>query len=850
MRLGHNRYNRIPDDDNQTAVATDDDTHINIPIHNEFDDIQFNENADTNITETMNDANNNNNNITTDLPDTTSPIVPSLPRNPPIYQSHSFINNYPRNENRLFEGSSSTMEQMSVEEPILNQKTTIREKLILARDSFTEAVIIPFKQKIYYPVTLIFTILSERLNYYLGKIGNPFILKRFFYIVLMTVILYLIRSSGLLYTHHAYAIRGMFSEQSILVKYMQTTVDFNKFERDLEYLSSMQHMTGTKGDMALVNYIQQSFSNNGLKLLKENTYSTYSTYPNINDTFLRAVSDDGKTIMDFDLTIDNFQSMSINGELSKTPILYGYKGRYQDLAALQDSNIISQDQDYMLLLEYDDDILVSEQILMAQKFNSKAVIFISNEINGDKDIIKLRSVSFPQFSMGDPLTPGWHGDTNPLIFANESLALQSILTLPISFNDGEKLLSHLSKDNINFENNKYSGKIGDLYIDLKINNTIRERHPTFDIIGKIEGKEQSDKAVAIVAGRNSISFGAQYPNMGTSALLTIVELMQRVHFEYNWKPLRNIYFISFGGDEFNYAGATELLEERLKPFKDEVYSIIDISQIGFDSNVLSVQTHPLLKNLFQNLNDRDLHIDISHVKQYGNWIPFMANGIPVSVLSNPNVLKRKGYIDTSKDTFENLHELLVKDENRKILQNIFTFIFDTILRLSDDPVIPFDITNYANTLSELLHDLEKQYSGRLNFDSVIKGLLSWKSIGVDSQQWFMTWSNIVLAHNGGLEPSLLSVNRWTWNRKYSNIGRRQCIPEGIPNRPFYKNVLLGSSFWQSSDKMEDHWSFPGVRDAINENDFEKAQRQLDIAGESLQSSAALFIEETNDVGFK
>ena len=140
-----------------------------------------------------------------------------------------------------------------------------------------------------------------------------------------------------------------------------------------------------------------------------------------------------------------------------------------------------------------------------------------------------------------------------------------------------------------------------------------------------------------------------------------------------------------------------------------------------------------------------------------------------------------------------------------------------------------------------------RYANNLNFGDVIKSFLTWREIGEEWSAWSDGWKNIVYSRDEGLEPSLLSVHRWTWNKKISNIGRRQCSATGLTHRQFYKNIIFGPTLW-SEDNDADSWSFPGVRDAIKDGNWSLAQEELDAVAKILEQSSALFLEETTDVG--
>ena len=195
------------------------------------------------------------------------------------------------------------------------------------------------------------------------------------------------------------------------------------------------------------------------------------------------------------------------------------------------------------------------------------------------------------------------------------------------------------------------------------------------VIGKVEGKEQTDKAIIIGAARDSLCNGATYPNFGTMNLLSLVQLFQQIKYKYAWKPLRNIYFISYDASQYSYAGATELLESELIKMKNEIYTVLDISQLGIekDSNVLDIQTDPMLRSFFNDEKNRfDVDIKVRDVEQYGDWTPFQANGIPVAVLSAPFVLEKKVPIDTCEDNFDHIRTSLQDDDGWQKASNVLS----------------------------------------------------------------------------------------------------------------------------------------------------------------------------------
>lgn len=754
----------------------------------------------------------------------------NLPPEPPEY-----VNDV---DEEGYGGHERSVEPMFMEEAENNERLVC--KIRRFRDQFSDNVVEPVKERIMDPLAQLLSMASDKIDHYLNKIGNPLILRRFFYIFAMSTVTYLVLSSGFIPSERASGYKGMFSDHDVLLKYARSSIDLSKFERDWEYLSSMPHMSGTKGDSAIRHFVMESMNNNKLRVVRENEYLTYATYPE--EMYLKAFKGDKE--VEIKVTPDNFNPLSASGTLNKISLIYANMGTNDDLQRLKEQDLLNGD--YVLLVHYGE--IVSEQVLVAEKYGAKGILFITDSYE-DNNVIQQRSVGIPQYWVGDALHPGLSESIDVHVSAEDSKSIPKIPTMPLSWNQASELLSLIPEEGVQFED-RASGKPGEVLIDLQVKMAVREGHPVYDVVGKIGGREQNDKAIIIAASRTSPNNGATYPSFGTAMLLSLLQTFQELKYKYDWKPLRNIYLISYGGTEFNYLGSAELVKQSLAKLKDEVYSVIDISQLTFDldDKKLDVQAHPLLHQFFRDeVDNMGFDVSLKHVKQYGDWTPFMANGIPVSVLSSPKVLRFEPPLGTSQDTFEAIDTLSEDSNKREALSELLMFAFQSALKLADKPFIPYDVSGYVQYMSQLLDVLKNKWGDQLDCQGVIDGLLTWRNIGEEWAAWHKGWQNIVFSREEGMEPSLISVHRWTWNKKLSNIGRRQCYPDGLIGRPYYKNVLLGPTVWTQKDG-EEYWSFPGVRDAIYEEDWQLAQDELTLVAKALEYSATIFLEETTDVG--
>lgn len=732
------------------------------------------------------------------------------------------------------------VEEMGMEEP--QAPEAFSGKVQRFRMCFENNVVIPVKKNVVDPLAQMISLASEKFDLFLSKIGNVMVMRRIFYIMMMSIIAALIIASDRLPNGKARGSNGSFSDHDLLLQYARKSIDLSKIERDLEYISSMPHMSGTSGDAAIRHYIKESFDKNGIRLAGEEEFMAYSNYPG--NVSLRVYSKDDTEGFDIPLNEENFNPMSHNGQLNNIPVIYANKASLDDMASMQDQGLLNGD--FILLVHYGD--YVFQQMLTAQEYGAKAIIFISEPYQDNKDVIQMKSVALPQYGTGDALTPEWEGSIRDPIDATEAKCLPKIPSIPISANQGEKILAILSDTGVKFSNNLFSGSLNDCRLDLLVQTAIRERHPVHDIVGKIEGSEQAGRAIVIAAPRNSVSYGAMYPSFGTVVLLSLIQLYQEMLYKFDWKPLRNIYFISFGGSEFNEAGATELMEKRTEALKSEIYTIIDVGQIGIwdDSNNLEIQCHPLLVDLFQkNMTSRKFNVKVDNVHQFGDWTPYLAQGIPVAIVSSPGVMNREHPIYTVEDKFDFIKDKLRDKKKGEVLSEIMLYLVEKSLELIDDPFIPFSISNYVDFLSTTLKDLQKECPDTVNFDEVFLGTTLWENTKLQFEKWKSEWTELMYGAGTYIEPTIIAINRWSWNYLLSLIGVTQCLEEGLMDRTFYKNVIFGPKLWVDKGDPLRSWTFPEIRDTIAIKDWSSVQVQVNTLGTILQNTARYFLENKN-----
>ncbi|CAL9731158.1 hypothetical protein MOUN0_L02410 [Monosporozyma unispora] len=726
--------------------------------------------------------------------------------------------------------------------------------------NINDNVLKPVKSKIIEPISELEVIITRKLDKYLNEFGNPLILRKFLYMIFISIIVWIIWRSGFIFE---YSNGTTFSNHDEMLKYVNNHIDFNKLETDLEYLTSMSHRSGTQGDNAIKEYIRQSMDNVQLDKIEELEYQGYVNYPDpIHNSVLNLYHGNDE-VLEIDLNELNFMPLTINDQLNKTNIIYGHYGTESDYIRLTKGFLL--EDPFIILLHYapNDSIPISEQIMLAQRYNAQGVIFISTEYHEDyNDVIQQRSAALLQYGAGDVLSVGGSARGYlDLLSQKRTKLLPYVSVLSLSANQGKIIQSKLSpQGSVKFENGWYSGNANDVQAWVNVTSVVKQRQPIYNVVGKIEGGEQNEKAIIIGAARNSLHPGALYPNFGTTYLLTLMDLLQELKYKYNWTPMRSIYFISFGGTEYNYIGSTEFVQKESLRLRKEIFAYIDISQMSMDEH-LDVMSHPLLNTLLSGFNNTftSLPRNISMMRNYGDWTPFLANGIATAALTSRIVNEKRMPIGSAVDTFASIKEKLHDKKGQDQIKYTINYTMGIILRLIDAPIIPFNMIHFTTILDEKIYDLRKRYDTHLNFNHLIRSLLQWKKLSQEWMQWESKWNRRYNVKDHSIkveEPYHISKERWEWNLKLSHIGKKTIYDYGLPNREFYKNVIVGPPFWssygtrniddngdsktikyvESNGSEENLWLFPSLHDAIWKGDWASAQEQLTIISKILNEA--------------
>ena len=819
-----------------------------------------------NIGDTTNASQNDNHELPSDLP--------------PAYEPSSF-HEFDIDESEVADAENTT--------------TSFRTKAGIFANSFNRRVVQPINKALD-PVYQLYCYANARFEYYIGKVGNPLIVKRMLYIFFFAVVLYLASLSGL-NPDGVVGSRSDFMDPQKLLEFIELSVDPQRLEENLEYLSSMPHLSGTSGDLALARYFQDLILKSRLEMNPDVLFETYTNYPL--DPKVQLLHDN-ELLVDCDLKeklddgVENdYYKLAFNpgsrDMTSKGKLIYANYGTLADYELLKSRGI--DVKGCILLMKYGGIYAANKKLQYAQERGASGVLFISDpemDMYYDLESIQREPVAFTEKFPGNILASGrssgsnmdHNGDMDEKLL--RSGVMPAIPSIPIKWKDFITIMDHLSNQGSRIEewdiqiNDKrisvWSGKSDEILLQNSL--TQRPYKESWNLLGKLQGIEQDTFSIIIGASRDTMCYGAT-ESSGSAVLLELMNIFSEMSSSLMWRPLRSIYFASFTGSKYNLAGATNFAVKNSEFMKRDVYAYIDLDDI-IQGNDLEISSDPLFASLIkQSLNEmmksntsipevqlnnlKDIKYDLgpasnSFVMQEHFGVGSISLKLTErkDVHANENEYERfvnpKYPKNSCLDTFANFRKSLLDPDMSK--HSFMTKLVASIaVKLADIPILPHNIhdmiDNFRHNVEEVIQ-YSKLNDGNLQLQRLEEMTRRFMFISEQNEAFVSTWNDI--CDNGrGSEPNLLSVNRWDWNAKILLMTKVMISVDGTYKNPWNGNVFYGIEkepelrHPTSNDKsVSPKQALPGVWDALDKQDWNGAQQQIDLITDMMVRCMDLF----------
>ena len=499
---------------------------------------------------------------------------------------------------------------------------------------------------------------------------------------------------------------------------------------------------------------------------------------------------------------------------------------------------------------------------------------------------------------GDPLTPGvGAGPGAKRLDLNQVKTLTKIPVLPLSYGDAQPLLAALKGP---LAPEEWRGALpityhigpgpAKVHLKVKANWDIKR---LYDVIVKIPGSTYPDEWIVRGNHHDAWVNGAEDPISAAVALLEEARALGELQ-KQGWKPKRTILYCLWDGEEPGLLGSTEWAETHADQLRqhDAVYINTDGNGRGYLFVSGSHTLEKFLNTVARDIEDPEKKISVwkrfeahkivdsktdedrKEVRQRPDWrINALGSGSDYTVfldhlgIASANLgyggEDRGGIYHSIYDDFYWYTHFSDTDFSygRTLSQTVGT----AVLRLADADLLPFDFTDFADTIHKYADELEKLLKKKQ--DEVIErnqeiqdGVLlanadpkkPYVPPAVDQVPPHLNFAPLLNASealtrsaehyqkaldrvtkNGGLAIGNAALR--DLNAKLILSERKLTSPEGLPGRPWFRHLIYAPGFYTGYGVK----TIPGVREAIEQRKWKEADEQMVRVGAVLEDEAAL-----------
>jgi N-acetylated-alpha-linked acidic dipeptidase len=490
---------------------------------------------------------------------------------------------------------------------------------------------------------------------------------------------------------------------------------------------------------------------------------------------------------------------------------------------------------------------------------------------------------------GDPLTPGIGATkTAKRIEIRDARTLTKIPVLPISYADALPLLKNLDGAVVPDAwrgslpvTYHFGGGSPTVHMKLAFN---WDTKSIYDVVAKMRGAELPDEWVIRGNHHDGWVNGAADPISGQVAMLeearAVAELTKS-----GWKPKRTIVYCAWDGEEEGLLGSTEFAETHADELKQKaaVYINTDGNGRGFlgigGSHTLEKFINEVAKsvpdpetkmNVWERMraqqivngsaNDRkdakertDLRIDA--LGSGSDFTPFLQHLGIASMNIGFGGEDGGGSYHSIYDSFD--HYVRFGDPNFAYGVALAKVCGHAVLRLADADTLPFEFTNFADTVNTYLNEVVKltdtmRDDTRTANDIISNGMLL--AVQDPTQKYVMPKpkDTVPFLNFAPLQNAVARLNESAKRFQKASVGktlsagdRRQLdlalinsersmtSGDGLPRRGWFKHEIYAPGFYTGYGVK----TLPSVREAIEQRDWKEASEQIMVVAHTIENAA-------------
>jgi len=654
-------------------------------------------------------------------------------------------------------------------------------------------------------------------------------------------------------------------------------------EAHLRTLTQAPHMAGTPEDKATADYVAQKFRDAGLdtEIVEYKAWFNYPVEISVDVTAPAGVEMHGPTREHVDgdpydedpRVVMPFNGMSPSGDV-EADVVYANYGTPDDFDKLEKLKVDVHGK--IALVRYGQNFRGVKEYV-AQEHGAAGVIIYSDPFDdgwrrGDKypagpwrpdTGVQRGSVGYMFEFPGDPTTPGIASlpslPDSKRVSAEHSAQMPKIPVTPLSYHDAWPILKNLAGPDSPRE---WQGSLpftyhvgpGPVRVKMHLKQDYQFRM-LWDVIGRVHGSEFPDEWVVAGNHRDAWVYGAVDPNSGTAAMLESVHGVGEL-LKSGWKPKRTMIFCSWDGEEEGLMGSTEWAEQHESELVNApAYFNMDVAVSGPKFGASAV---PSLKQFL-----RDIAKAVPSPKGgtvYEAWqksdqpgapstqSPTEAIGdsrrtpaasqsdVPVGDLGSgsdyssfqqhlgvPSTdVTSSGPYGVYHSVFDNFAWFKKFGDPDFVYEQEMARIFGLeLLRMADADVLPYDYEEYGKEVAAYLVAAQKRaenkFAHALEFSAVTASAKHFQEAGAKilSKQ-----------RNPPRDPARL-------NQALRAAERSLLVPEGLPHRSWFRHAIYAPGEYTGYTAVV----IPGVNEALDKGDAERARQQLAFLAAALERAA-------------
>ena len=657
-------------------------------------------------------------------------------------------------------------------------------------------------------------------------------------------------------------------------------------EEHLRILTKVPHMAGTVEDKATADYVARKFREAGLdtEIVEYKVWINYPAEINVDMTAPAGVEMHGPTrehvsndpYQDDPRVVMPFNGMSPSGDV-EAEVVYANYGTPEDFERLDKMKIDVRSK--IVLVRYNQNFR-GVKVFIAQERGAAGVIIYSDPADdgwrkGDKypdgpwrpdTGVQRGSIGYMFEFPGDPTTPGIASvpslPASQRISPHDSAQMPKIPATPLSYHDAWPVLEHLGGPDSPRE---WQGSLpftyhvgpGPARVKMHLKQDYQFR-TLWDVIGRVQGSELPDEWVVAGNHRDAWVYGAVDPNSGTAAMLEAVHGVGEL-LKAGWKPKRTVVFCSWDGEEEGLMGSTEWVEQHeselrnapayfnmdvgvsgskfgasavpsLKQFLRDVTKVVPSPKGGTVYEAWQKASQPENPTAQQSPSDsfgENHRLPVAQVKadvpvgdlgSGSDYTAFLQHlGVPSSDVSS------SGPYGVYHSVFDNFAWFKKFGDPEFVYEQQMARVFGLeAVRMADADVLPYDYEEYGKEVAAYLDAARKRAVDKfgahaIDFDAVNAAARHFESAGTK----ILARQKNPLQDASRLNQSLLGAER------------ALLLPQGLPHRPWFRHVIFAPGEYTGYAAVV----IPGVNEALDKGDSDRARQQLAALATALESAA-------------